>query len=242
MNMATARSRTRGLSIIVPTYNERENVPELMAKIEVCLKGFDFEIVFVDDESPDGTADLAESLGEKYGNVKVLRRFGRRGLASAVLDGVEVVDSEVVAVIDADLQHPPELLPLMLDRLREGYDIVVASRFVEGGGVVGWTFGRRFVSKVATILAHLLLPKTRTIKDPMSGYFMFRRSVIEGSQLSPRGFKILLEVLVKGRYRSVTEVPYIFKPRWRGKSKLDIKQIWNYIMHLYELRTDVKEH
>jgi len=223
------------LSVIVPTYNEKENIPELIARVEEALRGVPHEVVVVDDNSPDGTAEVAEELGRLYGNVRVVRRPCKMGLASAGLDGVKVAKGEVIAVLDADLQHPPELLPKMLERVKEGYDVVIASRYVKGGGVKGWSLWRKLVSKVATKLAHLVIPESRLVKDPMSGFFMFKRSVLKNASLNPTGYKILLEVLVKGRYSSISEVPYLFEPRKRGKSKLGSKEIINYLKHLLAL-------
>jgi len=234
--MTSSRGERLGLSIIVPTYNEAENVRELIERVEASLKGLDFEVVVVDDSSPDGTAEVAEEFGKAYGNVRVVRRPKKMGVASAVLDGMKAAKHELIAVMDADLQHPPELLPKLLEKAMEGYDIVVASRYVEGGGIEEWGFWRRLISRGATLLAHTLLPKTRGVKDPMSGFFVFRRKVVEGVELNPIGYKLLLEVLVRGRYESVAEVPYVFKARRRGRSKLGLKEIFDYVIFLFKLR------
>jgi dolichol-phosphate mannosyltransferase len=223
------------LSVVVPTYNERENITELIKRIESALKGTKFEVIIVDDGSPDGTAEAAEELNKLYGNIRVHRRHGKMGLASAIMDGIELASSKIVAVIDADLQHPPEALLEMLRRIMEGNDLVVASRYVEGGGIEGWGRGRRLISKVARELAHLLLPETRKVKDVMSGYFMLRRDILLGVKLDLKGYKILLEILLKAKYRSVVEVPYTFKPRIRGESKLRFKEILNYLHLLLRL-------
>jgi len=224
------------LSVIVPTYNERENIVELIERVEAALNGSRFEVIVVDDGSPDGTADAAEELNKIYGNVRVHRRPGKMGLASAIMDGINLARSDVVAAIDADLQHPPEFLPEMFSKIMEGYDLVIASRYVEGGGIEGWGLWRRLVSKGATWLAHLLLPETRRVKDVMSGYFMLRKSVVKDVKLNSKGYKILLEILVKGKYSSVTEVPYIFKPRVRGESKLKFNEMLNYLRLLSKLK------
>jgi dolichol-phosphate mannosyltransferase len=207
------------LSIIVPTYNEAENVPELLDRIENSLKGINFEVIIVDDNSKDGTADIAEKVNAKYGNIIVLRRKGKFGLGSAVAHGVKLSNGEILAVMDADLQHPPEILPKMLEKAVEGYDVIIASRYVKGGGIEKWSTSRRIMSCGAIFLAHLLFPKIRSVKDPISGFFMFKRYVIKSVHLNPLGFKVLLEILVKGNYRNVIEVPYIFKERKRGRSK-----------------------
>jgi dolichol-phosphate mannosyltransferase len=142
----------------------------------------------------------------------------------------------LIAVMDADLQHPPELLPKLLERAKEGYDIVIASRYVKGGGVEGWSLWRRLISRGATLLAHALFLETRKVKDPLSGFFLFRREVVEGIRLNPIGYKLLLEVLMKGEYDKVAEVPYVFKMRRRGKSKLDLREILNYALFLLKLK------
>jgi len=225
------------LSIVVPTYNERENIPELIERIETISDWFGLELIIVDDNSPDETAKVAEEINDKYGNIKVLKRPGKLGLSSAVLNGFEKASAEVLAVIDADLQHPPELLPKMYEKIMDGYDLVVASRYVDGGGVKSWGLRRRLISKGATSLAHLLLPKTKKVRDPMSGYFMLRKCIINGAELNPAaGYKILLEILVTGRRILATEVPYTFKPRQEGKSKLNLREMVRYVLLLLKLK------
>jgi len=224
------------LSIIVPTYNEAQNIPELFKRIEESLRGVPHEIVVVDDDSPDGTASLARALGGE--KVKVYKRDRRMGLTSAVLDGVKLAESDLIAVMDADLQHPPELLPKMLEKIEEGHDIVIASRYVEGGGVRGWSPIRRLISRGAVALAHLLLPKTKSVKDPISGFFLVKRAIMRDLKVAnPSGFKVLLEVLAKASYGSVAEVPYVFEARRAGKSKLNLKEVVNYIPFLLKLRS-----
>ncbi|MCS7109018.1 MAG: glycosyltransferase family 2 protein [Sulfolobales archaeon] len=222
------------LSIIVPTYNEGENIEELIRRIGKSLNGVEYEVLVVDDNSPDGTADIAEKLSKEF-PIKVIRRAGKLGLASAVLEGFNKSVGDYVVVMDADLQHPPEVIPQMYEAVLEGCDVVVASRYVSGGSIVGWGLTRRIVSKTATMLAKLLIPKARNVKDPLSGFFMFKRDSLLGVSLNPKGFKILLELLVKGRYVNVCEVPYCFGLRVRGKSKLGFKEILNYLLHLITL-------
>ncbi|MCC6052466.1 MAG: polyprenol monophosphomannose synthase [Fervidicoccaceae archaeon] len=224
------------LSIIIPTYNEAENISELILRIEKSLTGVDFEIIIVDDNSPDGTADIAQKLGEEYSNIKVIKRKGKLGLASAVLEGMRLANGKFIAVMDADLQHPPELLPLMLEKAYKGYDLIIASRYIKGGSIEYWSISRRIISFGAIFLAHLLFPKIKNIKDPISGFFMFKREIVKNIHLNPRGFKILLEILVKGNYQSVVEVPYPFRERRKGKSKLNSKEIINYVIHLLKLK------
>ncbi len=225
------------VSVIIPTYNERDNIPELVRRLDKSMKeaGIEYEIVVVDDNSPDGTADIAEELSKNY-PVKVLRRPGKLGLSSAVLDGVKVAKGEIIVVMDADLQHPPEAVPKLVKAVFDGCDMAVGSRYVKGGSVKGWSAFRKLISKGATLIARVLLPQARHVKDPMSGFFAFRREVVEGGEeMNPRGFKILLEVLVKGRYERVCEVPYTFGTRLAGKSKLGTSEIINYIVHVLNL-------
>ncbi len=225
------------ISIIVPTYNERENIEELVKRIDASLRkeGLKYEIIIVDDNSPDGTADVAESLSSKY-PIKVVRRPGKLGLSSAVLDGFKVAEGDLVVVMDADLQHPPEVIPKLVRTAANGCDIVIASRYVKGGSVGEWSVLRKLISKGATLIARILLPQSRNVKDPMSGFFLFKREVLEGSEgLDPKGFKILLEILVKGRYRSVCEVPFKFGQRFKGQSKLGMKEVINYVIHVLTL-------
>jgi dolichol-phosphate mannosyltransferase len=221
------------LSVIVPTYNERENILPLMERISRSFPNGGYEVIFVDDNSKDGTADAVRSL--KDYPLQLLVRTDKRGLASAVVDGVALAKAPVIGVIDADLQHPPEVLPKLLDSINSGADIAIGSRYVPGGDCRGWSLTRRIISKGAIMLAHLVLPGTRKIHDPMSGYFMFRKKSIDMARLKPTGFKILLEMLVVGGAKQVAEVPYIFDVRARGESKLSSKTQVDYLKHLWSL-------
>lgn len=227
------------LSVIVPTYMEAENIRKFIERVESCLNDEPFEIIIVDDNSPDGTANFAKEINRKYGNIKVLKRPGKLGLGSAVLDGFKIAKSDVLAVMDADMQHPPELLPKMYAKIIEGYSLVIASRYVNGGGEEDWSLVRRIVSLGATKLTHLIIPKTKIVKDPMSGFFMVRRKYIMNFKNCSNGFKILLEFMVKNKYDSVIEVPYLFKPRCKGKSKLNIGEILRYVVLLVKLRLNM---
>jgi dolichol-phosphate mannosyltransferase len=216
----------------VPTYNERENIGELINKVENLLCSISFEFIIVDDNSPDGTHEVSKNLNVKYGNVRTIKRSRKLGLSSAVSVGFEKTNAKLLAVIDADMQHPPEVLPQMYSKISEGYDLVVASRYVDGGGTGDWKFHRMLISRVATTLAHILLPSTRKVKDVMSGCFMLRREVIDGACLNPIGFKILLEILAKCNFNQVAEVPYTFRNRRNGKSNLSPKEMRSYVIHL----------
>jgi len=221
------------LSIIVPTYNEVESLPFLADRIHSCLCEFDYELIVVDDNSPDGTGALAEELAREK-PIKVVHREGKLGLASAVIDGFNHASGDVLGVIDADLQHPPEHIPELF-RAIDGADIVIASRYVDGGGVEGWTITREFISRGAKFAPQFLFAKIRTVKDPLSGFFLFRKKAIEDIELNPVGYKILLEILVKGNHNGIAEVPYVFKGRERGTSTFNATEQVNYLKHLYRL-------
>ncbi len=225
------------VSIIVPTYNERENLPILVERISKALNGkYSYEIIVVDDNSPDKTWEVALELASKGYPVRLLRRPGKLGLGTAVLDGLKKASGEYIVVMDADLQHPPEVLPKLVEKaLSENADIVVASRYMPGGGVEGWSFIRKLISKTATLIAKIVLPQARKTSDPMSGFFLFRKDIVENVSLNPLGYKILLEILVKARYRRVVDVPYVFHRRLHGESKLGVKEIWRYIKHVLRL-------
>ncbi|MEM1658474.1 MAG: polyprenol monophosphomannose synthase [Candidatus Jordarchaeales archaeon] len=226
------------LSVIIPTYNERDNLGELVERLRLALNEINYELIIVDDNSPDGTGELAEKLAEKYRNIKVVHRAGKRGLASAVIDGLNVAEGDTVAVMDADLQHPPELLPQMFREIINGADLVIASRYTKGGSVEGWSTWRRLVSRVATLMATLTIPRARKVKDPLSGFFVFKKQAVEGLELNPKGFKILLELIAKGNFQKIVETPYTFQVRKRGKSKLKTSEYMNYVIHLTKLQTE----
>jgi len=220
------------ISIIIPTYNEAENIKKLIPLLHSVIKNYDHEIIIVDDDSPDGTAKVAEDLAKKY-PVRVFVRKNERGLASAILFGFKNAQGDILGVMDADLQHPPELLQKMIEKIKEGYDIVIASRYTKEGRIEKWPSYRLLISKGATLLAK---PLTR-VKDPMSGYFILKRSVIDDLKFDSIGYKLLLEILVKGKYKKVIEIPYTFKNRKYGRSKLNFFEILKYIHLLIRLYT-----
>jgi dolichol-phosphate mannosyltransferase len=214
------------VSIVSPTYNESENIKLLVERISQVMSGREYEIIVVDDNSSDGTVEAAKEVSKNY-PVKILVRNGKLGLASAILTGFEHAKGNIIGVIDADLQHPPEYLLEFVKAIETGgYDIVFGSRYTNGGGVDGWTRKRLLTSKVAVLLAR---PLVKGVKDPMSGFFFLKRSVIEGIRLNPTGYKLGLEILVKGRYRRLKEVPYTFKRRRNGTSKLNTSEIFSYL-------------
>ena len=213
------------LSIVVPTFNERANIPLLVERLSRLLPSADWEIVFVDDNSPDGSAAAARAIGETDSRVRCIRRYGRRGLAGACLEGMLASQARYLAVMDADLQHDEGLLVAMLDRLRSGRaDLVVASRYLDGGSAAGLSTQRSRMSRAANALVRLLLGID--LSDPMSGYFMIRRDAFEplAGGISSEGFKILLDILATARDRlRIVELPSTFRERQHGESKLDSK-------------------
>jgi dolichol-phosphate mannosyltransferase len=223
------------ISILVPTYNEIGSVSPLIDRVDKVLSGWEYEIVFVDDNSPDGTAAKVRSFSDKFPVKAVVRTEGVKGLAPAIVDGLDHVAGDIVVVMDADLQHPPETIPKLIGEIEGGDDIVVASRYVPGGEIPGLNPFRKLISKGATLLAHLMLPRSRVINDPMSGFFAFDRKIVKGVRLKPIGFKILLELIVLGNYEKSKEVPIAFAPRGQGESKLSFHQQIEYIKHLLSL-------
>jgi dolichol-phosphate mannosyltransferase len=213
------------LSIVVPTFKERENVPLLVEKLARTLADVDWEVVFVDDNSPDGTAAVARKIGESDSRVRCVRRIGRRGLAGACIEGMLSSQARYVAVMDADLQHDETLLTAMLVQLRGGTELAVASRYVDGGSAAGLSSaGREQASRLSTEVARRLLGVT--LSDPMSGFFMMRRDRFEelAPQLSSQGFKILLDIVATARGSlRIAELPFVFGERRHGESKLDTR-------------------
>jgi glycosyltransferase involved in cell wall biosynthesis len=230
------RARSRSVSLVIPTYNERENVRAVVDQCAAALAGYDFEIVIVDDDSPDGTWRIARRTYAADDRVRVVRRTDVTGLATAISRGFAEASAEFCAVIDADLQHPPEKLPALIDAFDPGVDVVIASRYVEGGGIERWSPMRRIVSRGAARLAKIGLPAVHGIADPLSGFFAVRRSVLRDVALSPIGYKILLEVLVKCEYNGVAEIPYVFTERTHGESKLTGEEYLAFLRHVSTLR------
>ena len=215
-------------SLIIPTYNEAENLPLLVAEIEQAIdrSWLDLEYIVVDDNSPDGTGNVADELGRQY-PVKVLHRAGKQGLGSAVRAGFAASDRPYLAVMDADLSHDPTILPQLFKDL-ETVEIAIGSRFAEGSSVENWQLGRKLLSQTGVALARRLTG----VQDPLSGYFVFRRSVIEGVNLNTVGYKILLEILVKGHYSRTAERAFLFRMRRHSSSKLNLTEYWFFAKQL----------
>lgn len=237
--LAIATTATNGapeLAVIIPTLNERDNVPILVQRLNRVLAGIAWEAIFVDDDSPDGTAEVVRALGRLQPNIRVLHRLGRRGLSSACIEGILASTAPYAAVMDGDLQHDEDLLPQMLAKIKaERLDIVVASRHIGQGGVGDWQRSRVMISDIANRLGRLVVRADLT--DPMSGFFMIKRDAFADTMrsLSGQGFKILLDLFASApRPLAFAEVPLTFRQRLHGESKLDAMVVWEYLMLLLE--------
>lgn len=224
------------LSLVLPTYNEAENLPEILPKMKQALRGIPHEIIIVDDDSPDGTWRRAQELALKLQDVHVVRRVGRRGLSSAVIEGFLAAKGTVLAVMDADGQHDFQLLLKLFEAVRGGAHFAIGSRYVEGGSVVGWDERRYALSRLATKLA-IYLCKVQ-VQDPMSGFFAIDRRMFEVvlPRLNPKGFKILLDLLVHAPQEvRVREFPFTFGKRLHGESKLSRRVQIEFLEYLYDV-------
>jgi dolichol-phosphate mannosyltransferase len=228
------------LSLVLPTYNEGKNIVPMLEQLIPVLDGvahLQYEIIVVDDDSPDRTWEKALSLAEKFPQVRVIRRQGERGLSTAVIRGWQAARGRFLGVMDADLQHPPEVAANVAREMMRGADLAIASRHVEGGGVSDWSLVRRVISRGAQMIGYMLLPEViGRITDPMSGFFMIRRTALQDRKLSPLGYKILIEVLGRGQVGWISEVPYTFRERSEGSSKLTNQIYLQYFQHLLRLR------
>ncbi|MGC9010059.1 MAG: glycosyltransferase [Sulfolobales archaeon] len=239
-NRKCANESSYFLSIVIPTYNEAENIPEVLSRLKNLSKELGdrcYEIIIVDDNSPDNTWRIAyENLHRLDLDGIVIVRENTRGIGSAIVTGIKEARGRYVAVMDADLQHPPEELINMLNAaLEKNYDLVIASRYVRGGGVEGWGLHRRIISKTASLIARIIVPHARRIRDPMSGYFLFKKEKVDTSKLRGEGSKVLLEIVVRGNISSIYEHPYIFKRRTRGVSKLGLLEIIRFLIQILRL-------
>lgn len=223
-------------SIVVPTFNEAENIAELLERLHVVMAGERFEVLVVDDNSPDETWRIAEEVGSRLGSIRVIRRIDENGLSSAIIRGMQEAAGAVICVIDADMQHDESVLPAMVEQVVNGADVCVGSRKAAGGGYGEWSMARRFVSWGATVIA-----KTATgtrVSDPMSGFFAVRSDYFMrvAPELNPRGFKVLLELLARGNPNRVEEVGYVFRERTRGETKLNSGVVYEYLLGIIDLR------
>ncbi|MEK7612055.1 MAG: glycosyltransferase family 2 protein [Patescibacteria group bacterium] len=220
------------LSIIIPTYNERINIEKLIPRIFLILKEHNIhgEIIIVDDNSPDGTAKAVLLLKTTYRHLSLLERPRKMGLSSAVIAGFQVANGKIIGVMDADLSHPPEKIPEMFNTFKnDNVHLVIGSRYILGGKIEGWNMYRRMMSRGAIIISKIF---TNT-QDTMSGFFMIRKNRIPTHDLNPRGFKILLELLIKSKIRDVVEIPITFTNRTYGSSKAGLQEIFWYLQNIW---------
>jgi dolichol-phosphate mannosyltransferase len=221
------------VSMVVPTYNERERLGHFVRALAGVLRDarIDGEIIIVDDNSPDGTGEVADGLAREL-PVRVVHRSGKLGLGSAVMAGFAAARGELLGVMDADVSHPPERVPVLVAALLEtGADVVVGSRYIPGGGTRNWPLSRAIMSRTACLVARLVTP----VRDAASGFFVLRRPVIQGVEIKAAGFKICLELLVRGSVRSVVEVPYVFTDRAAGQSKMNHREALGFLVQIGQL-------
>jgi len=225
------------LALVIPTLREADNIRVLLGQIRQSLDplGFAYEVIVVDDDSRDGIEAIVQEIAASDPRVRILIRRGERSLGQAVLHGWNHTDAEILGVIDADLQHPPELLPELWKGIDGGKDVVLASRYAPQGGLSNWHPARHMLSCMAIWLTYPLQKPGIPVKDPMAGFFMVRRSCLRGVSLHGQGFKILLEILVRANVSSVAEIPFTFAPRRAGASKASFKVGWDYLALLCKL-------
>jgi dolichol-phosphate mannosyltransferase len=225
------------LALTIPTLREAENIPGLLHRVRTALDplGIDYEILVVDDDSRDGTEEIVSAITLQDPRVRLLVRRGERGLSGAILYGWRHTDAAILGVMDADLQHPPELLPALVSAILAGNDLAIGSRYTAGGQLGAWNPVRKFLSTVAVWATWPIQRAGMRAKDPMTGFFLVRRECIEGIVFQPSGFKLLLEILVRGHLRSVAEIPLAFGLRSLGASKANFKVGWDYAKLLARL-------
>ena len=225
------------LALVIPTLCEADNIGGLLDHVRSVLDpvGISYEILVVDDDSQDGTGEVVSAIARKDARVHLLVRKGQRGLSGAVLYGWQNTDAGILGVMDADLQHPPELLPQLIAAIQAGSDIAIGSRYTPGGELGAWNPFRKLLSAAAVWVTWPIQRAGIRAKDPMTGFFLVRRSCIDGITFQRFGFKLLLEVLVRGRISSVAEVPFAFGSRYRGASKAGFRGGWDYARLLARL-------
>lgn len=227
------------LSLVLPTLNEAENIKSMIQQLEKTLKpmGIEYELILVDDDSSDHTWERGLAIAEAVPELRVMKRMQQRGLATAVVRGWQAARGEILGVIDADLQHPPEVLAELWKAMEMGAELAVASRWAPGGGVGNWSPRRRLISRTAQAIGQALLPDVfHRVSDPLSGFFLVRRESLAEVTMDPRGYKILIEVLARSRVGRIAEVSYIFRERAEAKSKATWRVYRDYLVHLAILR------
>ncbi|MCQ1536904.1 glycosyltransferase family 2 protein [Methanosarcina sp. KYL-1] len=232
-----------GITVIIPTFNEENNIASIIHAVNSSFSksGISGEILVVDDESRDETIEIVRNISRKCGNVRIIVRHEDHGLSQSVVEGFKQANSELFLVIDADFSHPPELIPRFYEEIKKGHEVVVGSRYIRGGGIRQWPLKRRVLSLGATGLGRILFPE---VTDPVSGFFAVKKEVVERAPLKPRGYKILMEILGKGRWDSISEVPFTFSDRKGGESKLSLKIILEYIeqvLNITKYSIDVRD-
>ena len=225
------------LALIIPTLYEAGNIAGLLGRVRTVLDSIcaDYEILIVDDDSRDGTAEIVHAISAQDPRIRLLVRKGQRGLSGAVLHGWENTDAQIVGVMDADFQHPPELLPQLAAAVFAGYDLAVGSRYIADGQLGRWSPLRKMASAVAVCLAWPIQRLGLRATDPMSGYFLVRRECLRGIPFQQSGFKLLLDILVRARISSVREIPFTFGQRRRGASKANVRVAIEYCRLLARL-------
>ena len=228
-------------ALVIPTLNEAGNIEPLMHRVRTALDPLSiaYEIIVVDDGSTDGTREIVSACSDSDPRIKLLVRRNRKGLAGAVIHGWRHTDADLLGVMDADLQHPPEILPSLLRAIRQGNDIAIGSRYTKATHVDGWNPLRQWVSRLSTWATLPFQKNGVRVNDPMSGFFIVRRECVDGIEFQTQGFKILLEVLVRGKIHSAAEVPFQFGLRHAGKSKADVKVAFHYFSLLGKLSRDL---
>ena len=240
MTLETRNEKQPQVSIIIPTYNESQNILNVLKSIgDIIPKNIFTQAIVVDDNSPDGTGKIVDDYMKNVKKIAgytidIVHRRTKNGLSSAILSGIQHATGDTIVVMDSDLSHPPQIIPKMIDALKKYQcDMVIASRYITGGEIVGWNKKRKLLSKIATMIAKKGLHVNT--KDPMSGFFAFKKGILKGLNFDAIGFKILLEILVKKRGLSVKEIPYTFQNRTLGSSKLDFSTIVDYFKSVWKL-------
>ena len=230
-------ARPEQFALVIPTLREAQNIGGLIdaARAALDLLGIAYEILVVDDDSRDGTAEIVSGIGARDPRVKLHVRVGEKGLSGAILHGWARTDAPLVGVMDADLQHPPEVLPRLVTAAMNGCDLAIGSRYAEGGELGGWNPLRRLLSSAATWVTWPLQAGHSRVRDPMSGYFVVRRACLGGAEFQKSGFKLLFEILVRGQFGSIVEIPYQFGLRQSGLSKANMRVGWDYAVLLARL-------
>lgn len=223
-----ATADTYDLSVIIPTFNEEENIAAIIGAVNEVFRqsGIRGEVLVVDDSSKDRTIPIVQEIAGQNGNVRLIVRKDDHGLSQSVVEGFGKARSDILQVIDADFSHPPELIPRFYEAVRDGADIAIGSRYMKGGDIEQWPLKRRVISLGATAFGRVLFPE---VTDPVSGFFAVRREVVAGAPLAPRGYKILMEVLGRGRWHSFVEIPFVFRDREEGTSKLRLDTMVDYL-------------